>query len=102
MSSPSNFSQSCLPNLVASSLMDFKQSSIIDFDSVEANLSHLALYRAVEASDDVDYDTEPKLYTNVKYTERWTGNEKFIMSSSRKLQFYVFQDHLEHFSCKFQ
>jgi hypothetical protein len=70
--------------------MDFKQSSIIDFDSVEANLSHLALYRAVEASDDV------------KYTERWTGNEKFIMSSSRKLQFYVFQDHLEHFSCKFQ
>lgn len=74
--SPSKFSLSCLPDLVASSLMDFKESSGIGFDSVEANLSHLALYRAVEARDDIDYDVEPKLYSNVKYTERWAGNNK--------------------------
>jgi hypothetical protein len=59
--------------------MDFKESSGIGFDSVEANLSHLALYRAVEARDDVDYDGEPKPYSYVKDTERWTGNGKIIV-----------------------
>ncbi|KAI9552346.1 hypothetical protein GHT06_022711 [Daphnia sinensis] len=62
--SPSDFSASLLRELIAMSLRDFQEFSE-GIESVEANLSHLALYRAIEANDDVDYDVEPKRYTSI-------------------------------------
>lgn len=72
--SPSDFSVSLLRELIALSLRDFQEFGQ-GIESVEANLSHVALYRAVEANDDVNYDVEPKRFTSVINKAKWTGNK---------------------------
>ncbi|XP_057378887.1 uncharacterized protein LOC130700895 isoform X2 [Daphnia carinata] len=76
--SPSDSSASLLHELIALSLRDFQEFSQ-GIESVEANLSHLSLYRAVEANDDVNYDVEPKRYTSVVNNAKWTGSFGTLM-----------------------
>lgn len=54
---PANFSMSNLNGLVETSLNHLQ----IQFNpaNIEANLLHLSLYRAIEASDDVEYEGDP-------------------------------------------
>uniref|UniRef100_A0A0P5RVU2 Uncharacterized protein n=1 Tax=Daphnia magna TaxID=35525 RepID=A0A0P5RVU2_9CRUS len=76
--SPSDFSVSLLRELIALSLRDFQEFGQ-GIESVEANLSHVALYRAVEANDDVNYDVEPKRFTSVINKAKWTGSFGTLM-----------------------
>lgn len=57
---PSKFQPFLQSGLIASALERLEQSNI-DPSDVEASLSHLALCRAVETADDVDYDGEQNM-----------------------------------------
>lgn len=72
--SPSSFFPNFPSELISLALNHLKGLDMSS-DLIEANLSHLSLYRAVETSDDVEYDGDQYINKRARCdSEKYPGN----------------------------